>query len=140
MKKMLSSLLIILISVLSIGLTAKPASASTTYLPANIRHHVWTRLTDGSQGGYHDHTTFKGNHLTINEKATGLHYHWRFTGLKKANKTTYYGRLHYSKSNSSLVKIKIFSSKHFDIIPKHMQGLKGSYTSNEQYGATIFKR
>lgn len=114
------------------------ANAKTTYLPSNIRNHTWYRLTDGAQGGYHDKTQFKGNHMTL-KTVTGKS-HWYFTGLKRHHKNTYYGRLHYSKKSSKLVKIKLFNTKHFDIIPKHIHGLKGNYTGNEQYGATIFKR
>lgn len=116
------------------------ASAKTTYLPKNIRSHTWYRLTDGVQGGFHDKTTFKGNHFTIKIKGTHLRYHWRLSGLKKRSKTTYYGRLHYSKQRSELVKVKVFNKKHFDIIPKHVMSLAGNYTGNESYGAMIFKR
>lgn len=114
------------------------ASAKITYLPSTIRHHTWYRLTDGAQGGYHDKTQVKGNKLHL--KTAAGNTQWYFTGLKRHSKTIYYGRLHYSKKSSQPVKVKIFSTKHFDIVPKHIHGLKGNYTGNEQYGATIFKR
>lgn len=124
-----------LLPVFSAPLTA---NAKTTYLPSSIRSHRWYRLTDGSQGGYHDKTTFKGNHMTV--KSYGHTYHWSLTGLKKHSKSTYYGRLHFSKKSSELIKVKIVSSKHFDFIPKHFEGVSGNYKANEDYGAMIFKR
>jgi len=118
------------------------ASAKTTYLPSNIRKHVWHRKTSGTEGGFNDLTTFKVNKLKI--KIVGHTYHWRLTGLKKHSKTIYYGRLHFNwkKSNkgSKLVKIKIQNKKKFDIIQKHFLNLHGNYTGNESYGAMIFKR
>ncbi|MFC6254869.1 hypothetical protein ACFP1H_09795 [Secundilactobacillus hailunensis] len=110
------------------------ANAKTTYLPSAVRSHRWYRLTDGTSGGYHDKTTFKGNHMTVG------HGHWSLTGLKKHSKSTYYGRLHYSKKYSELIKVKIVSSKHFYFVPKHVEGLSGNYTGNEDFGAITFKR
>lgn len=138
----LKSLLVATVALATLTPIAVPttASAKTTYLPKTIRSHTWYRLTDGGQGGFHDKTTFKGNHATIKVKGTNLRYHWHFTGLKKHTKTTYYGRLHYSKKRSELVKVKVFSHKHFDIIPKHVFHLAGNYTANESYGAIVFKR
>ncbi|WP_125582193.1 hypothetical protein [Levilactobacillus cerevisiae] len=132
----ITALTLVAVAPLGLPLTA---NASTT-LPKSIRSHTWYRLTDGSQGGFHDRTTFKGNHATIHVKGTSLRYHWRFTGLKKHAKSTYYGRLHYSAKTSAPVKIKIFNKTHFDIIPKHTPNLAGNYTGNESYGAMIFKR
>ncbi|GAX03104.1 hypothetical protein IWT140_00702 [Secundilactobacillus pentosiphilus] len=114
------------------------ASAKTTYLPSSVRSHTWYRLTDGSQGGFHDKTTFKGNHMTV--KSYGHTYHWSLTSLKKHSKSTYYGRLHYSKKHSELIKVKIVSSKHFDFIPKHSYGTIGSYKGTDRVGAIIFRR
>ncbi|MFC6289791.1 hypothetical protein [Levilactobacillus angrenensis] len=141
MKKIVYTTLAIGLALTGLGV-ANPttASAKTTYLPKAVRSHTWYRLTDGAQGGFHDKTTFKGNHFTIKVKGASLRYHWHFTGLKKHTKTTYYGRLHYSKKRSELVKVKVFSHKHFDIIPKHVFHLAGNYTGNESYGAMIFKR
>lgn len=119
-------------------LTAKPAEAKTTYLPSSIRSHTFYQLTDGSQGGLHAKTTFKGNKMTV--IAYGHHQHWNLTGLKRHSKTIYYGRLHYSKKYSQLIKVKIYSSKHFDFIPKHSYGTTGNYKGTENYGAIIFKR
>lgn len=135
--KELTALILALITLSPLALPTT-ANAKTTYLPSTVRHHIWYRLTDGAQAGYHDKTRFKGNKMTLTT-VTGT-AHWHFTGLKRHNKTTYYGRLHYSKKSSQPVKVKVFSAKHFDIVPKHVQGLKGNYTGNEQYGATIFKR
>lgn len=117
---------------------ATTASAKTTYLPKSVRSHKWYRLTDGYQAGYHDKTIFKGNKMTVS--TLGGKAHWHFTGLKRHSKKIYYGRLHYSKKNSEPVKVKIISSKHFDIIPKHFSWLKGNYTGNEKMGAIIYKR
>ncbi|WP_395390557.1 MULTISPECIES: hypothetical protein [Levilactobacillus] len=128
-----------LITLVPLGIPTT-ANAKSTTLPRTIRNHTWYRLTDGSQGGFHDKTTFKGNHFTIKVKGTNLRYHWHFSGLKKHTATTYYGRLHYAKKHSALVKIKIFSKSHFDIVQKHTPNLAGNYTGNESYGATIFKR
>jgi len=114
------------------------ASAKTTYLPSAIRHHTFYRLTSGTEGGFHDKTTFKGNKISIH--MTGGHYTWRLTGVKRHNAKTYYARLHYTKKHSEPIKIKIFNSKHFDFIPKHFMNLKGNYTGDESYGAQIFKR
>lgn len=130
---------------LALGLTGfmaptQSASAKTTYLPSYIRHHTFYRLTDGSQGGYHDKTTFKGNRMSVHSKMLGKHYTWRLSGLKKHSSKVYYARLHYSKKYSEPIKIKIFNKKHFDFIPKHIGQLKGNYTGNESFGATIFKR
>lgn len=135
--KSLTTILLATVALSPLALTTT-ANAKTTYLPSTVRHHTWYRLTDGAQGGYHDKTHFNGNHMTLTT-VTGK-AHWYFTGLKRHSKTTYYGRLHYSKKSSKPVKIKLFSTKHFDIVPKHIHGLKGNYTGNEQYGATIFKR
>ncbi|ANZ61950.1 hypothetical protein AYR62_05715 [Secundilactobacillus paracollinoides] len=118
--------------------TAPTANAKTTYLPTSIRNHVWYQITSGTEGGFHDKTTFKGNAMTVN--IAGTNYKWHFTGLKKSSKTVYYGRLHYAGGKSDLVKIKIKSSKKFDIIPKHFMNLKGNYTGNESYGAMIYTR
>ncbi|GAX01583.1 hypothetical protein [Secundilactobacillus silagei] len=120
-----------LLPVFSAPLTA---NAKTTYLPSAVRSHRWYQLTDGSQGGFHNKTTFKGNHMTVG------HSHWSLTGLKKHSKSTYYGKLHYSKSYSQLIKVKINSSKSFWFIPKHVEGTKGNYKGNADYGAMIFKR
>ncbi|GEO69650.1 hypothetical protein [Levilactobacillus acidifarinae] len=136
--------LIVTAAAFALGLTGclmstPSASAKTTYLPSYIRHHTFYRLTDGSQGGYHDKTTFKGNHMSLHSSALG-HYTWRLSGLKKHSSKVYYGRIHYSKKSSAPIKIKIFNKKHFDFIPKHIGQLKGNYTGDESFGATIFKR
>ncbi len=114
------------------------ANAKTTYLPTSIRHHVWYQITSGTEGGFHDKTTFKGNYMTV--KIAGTNYKWHFTGLKKSSKTVYYGRLHYDGGISEPVKVKIKSSKKFDIIPKHVMHLKGNYTGTEKYGAMVYTR
>ena len=43
------------------------ASTKTTYLPSNIRKHVWHRKTSGTEGGFNVRTTFKGSQLPLNE-------------------------------------------------------------------------
>ncbi|MTV81469.1 hypothetical protein [Secundilactobacillus folii] len=138
MKKVIAPALFSLAFIMPLGTAANTASAKTTYLPRSIRSHVFYRTTDGTQGGYHDKTIFKGNRMTV--KSYGHYYHWNLTGLKRHSKTIYYGRLHYSKKSSQLIKIKIYSSKHFDFIPKHTYGLTGNYKGTEDFGAIIFKR
>lgn len=137
-KKILSIIILVMAASIPLTSTSTTANAKTTYLPQYIRHHTWYRLTDGTQGGYHDKTTFTGNKMHIHSYF-GKKV-WKITNLKRSNSKTYYGRLHYSKKNSQPVKFKIINKKHFDIIQKHMWNLKGNYTGNEQFGAQIFKR
>lgn len=133
MKKWFLSLTVIALG--TAGLFAPTsASAKTTYLPHTIRHHTFYRLTDGAQGGFHDKTTFTGNRMRVG------HWTWRLTHVRKQNAKTYFATLHYTKRRAEPIKIKVFSAKHFDFVPKHILHLKGAYTGNEQYGATIFKR
>lgn len=135
-------------SIGSIGLTHQ-VQAKTTYLPAGIRHHVWYRTTSGTEGGFHDRTTFKGNTMTFktlgyahanSTRLTMVTVRWQFKNLKHTSKWNYYGRKYYTKTKYELVKIHIKNAHQFDLIPKHFAQLRGNYTGNEDYGATIFKR
>ena len=136
-KKLLSIIILVMAASIPLTSTSTTANAKTTYLPQYIRHHTWYRLTSGTEGGFHDRTTFKGNNVHIHTDF-GKQV-WKITNLKRHNPKIYYGRLHYSKKYSQPVKFKIINKKHLDIIQKHTWILKCTYTGNEQFGAQIFK-
>ncbi|GEP19464.1 hypothetical protein [Pediococcus argentinicus] len=143
MKKII---LVITTIFLALPLTAvKPVNAKTKYtsLPTSIRSHVWYRLTDGHQGGFHDRTTFTKK--SVHAKASWTKhktYTWSFSKIRKdsKHKGTYYANLKFSKHDSSPVKIKVISSKQFWIIKKHPLFTSGNYQGNANYGAMVYKR
>lgn len=120
------------------ALNADSSSAAT--FSRYIRNHVWIRTTDGTQGGYHDKTTFTHRTATVRDKYIGTQV-WRFYNLRKTNGRTYYANFRTSRHGKKYpVKIQLRSRNTIWMVHKHFWHLKGTYTGNSQFGAIIFKR
>lgn len=139
----LKKYLLVGLASLSLGLGIGFSSASPIHAATfshYIKSHLWIRTTDGSQGGYHDKTRFTNRTLTAHGKWTGT-YTWRFYNLRKTNVRTYYANVKYTKNGKKHpVKVRLISKNTIWMLRKHMWGLKGNYSGNSNYGATIFKR
>lgn len=122
------------------GISAVNGQASTKavkQLPSTITKTTWYMQTDGYQGGYNEKGNFVGNTLKLNSKLL-KDKNWQFTSIKQTSKNVYYAQLHFSKTRSEPVKLVIRNSKKFDIMPKHMYGVKKNYGGTENYGAMMF--
>ncbi|ETY72558.1 hypothetical protein LFAB_16930 [Lactiplantibacillus fabifermentans T30PCM01] len=136
--KMVMTTAAIFVSVTSISALNGQASTKTVkQLPNTITKTTWYMQTDGYQGGYNEKGNFVGNTLKLNTKML-KDKNWQFTNIKQTSKNVYYAQLHFSKTRSEPVKLVIRNSKKFDIMPKHMYGVKQNYGGTENYGAMIF--
>ncbi|MFD1421926.1 hypothetical protein [Lactiplantibacillus songbeiensis] len=142
MKKQVWALLAVLSLGGGLGWSTATASAKTTYLPKTIRSHTWYYTASGTEGGFHERTTFKKNALRLHMRGAGT-YTWRFSKVKKHSSKVYYAHVNYGGGNHDQVKIKLVGKKEFLIISKHQLGTqysKKAYAGTADYGAKIFKR
>jgi len=142
MKKQIWVLLALLSLGGGLGWSTPTANAKTTYLPKTIRRHTWYYTASGTEGGFHERTTFKKNTLRLYMRGVGT-YTWRFSKVKKSSAKVYYARVNYGGGDHDQVKLKLVGKKEFLIISKHRLGIrysKKAYAGTADYGAKIFKR
>jgi hypothetical protein len=124
---------------LILGISKSGPSQAATF-SRYIQSHKWVRITDGTQGGYHDKTTFTNRTATIHNKYLGTQT-WRFYNLRKTNAHTYYANFRTTNHGKKYpVKIQLRSKNTIWLVHKHFWHLKGNYTGNSNFGATIFKK
>ncbi|EHO51640.1 hypothetical protein [Lentilactobacillus kisonensis] len=139
----LKNSLLIGTTALALGMVSgvsKPVNGQAATFSHYIRSHVWIRTTDGTQGGYHDKTTFTNRTATVRDKYLGTQV-WRFYNLRKTNSRTYYANFRTINHGKKYpVKIQLRSKNTIWLVHKHFWHLKGNYTGNSNFGAVIFKR